>query len=310
MRKISKLGIFLLLVIITIVILMGKSNALGERQVVFTADGDIFSIDIDGKNLKNLTDHPAIDGLPSPSPNGRNIAFNSWRNGDRPKIFIMDTDGKNPKLLIDDRIFDRPTWSPDSMWIAFIKEITHSIVAININSGIVKEIFKTHEIITNRTSWSPDGKKIAFRLLGVKPDEKGDIYTIDVDENLNSKNLRQLTKDPANDEYPSWSPDGKQIVFYSARDGGGIYIMDSDGANVKLIYKTEDSCCPIWSRDGKKIVFSLLRGGIFIMNSDGSEVKQIFKDGGSPSWLEIGSTFNIESEGKWRTSWGKIKQIF
>lgn len=86
--------------------------------------------------------------------------------------------------------------------------------------------------------------------------------------------------------------------------------MDSDGANVKLIYKTEDSCCPIWSRDGKKIVFSLLRGGIFIMNSDGSEVKQIFKDGGSPSWLEIGSTFNIESEGKWRTSWGKIKQIF
>lgn len=60
-----------------------------ERKIVFhmvnrehNGNYDIFSIDVDGKNLKNLTNHPAIDYMPAPSPNGRYIAFISWRKGE------------------------------------------------------------------------------------------------------------------------------------------------------------------------------------------------------------------------------------
>ena len=45
-------------------------------------------------------------------------------------------------------------------------------------------------------------------------------------------NIRRLTNDPAEDEYPAWSPDGQQIVFSSNRDGNEeIYVMDADGSN-------------------------------------------------------------------------------
>ena len=53
---------------------------------------------------------------------------------------------------------------------------------------------------------------------------------------INGKNPRRLTNDLHDDWHPSWSPDGKQIVFSSKRDGGitaEIYVMDADGAILK-----------------------------------------------------------------------------
>lgn len=314
MRKIFILDIFLLLVIITIALtLMHKTNAFEEGKIVFTGEGnpgsDIYSINIGGKNPKNLTNHPAIDNKPAPSPNGRYIAFISWRKG-ASALFIMDVDENNPKLLLDN-VDDRPSWSPDSKWIAFKKE--NRLLTMNINSGEIKEIKFPLGMggffITGMTAWSPDGQKIALMLLGVlgaDGDKFGEIYTINVD----GTNPRRLTNDPLRDESPSWSSDGKQIAFYSYRDGGGIYIMDSDGANVKLIHKISGGCCPSWWNN--KVVFSSVSVKdliIFIINSDGSNIRQIFKGGWMPSWLGL-LPFYVESEGKWKTTLGKIKRGF
>lgn len=102
------------------------------------------------------------------------------------------------------------------------------------------------------------------RLIAFTSNQTGnlDIYTVYVDGN----GLTNLTKNPARDTSPVWSPDGKHIAFESDRDGFmQIYVMNADGSNV--IRLTEDnvihafggqknSSSNLWSPDGKKLIFS------------------------------------------------------
>jgi TolB protein len=62
------------------------------------------------------------------------------------------------------------------------------------------------------------------------------------------KNQRNLTKDPAYDGCPGWSPDDGKIAFASWRDGNmEIYVMDSDGKNIhRLTYHPARDTCPAW----------------------------------------------------------------
>jgi Tol biopolymer transport system component len=68
-------------------------------------------MDADGKNPRNLTNHPAGDGgAPIWSPDGGKIAFNSNRDGNE-EIYVMDADGKNPRNLTNNPASDFfPSW--------------------------------------------------------------------------------------------------------------------------------------------------------------------------------------------------------
>ena len=59
---------------------------------------DIFKADLDGSNLVRLTDTPGYDAEGSYSPDGKQIIFTSFRDGDA-EIYIMDADGKNPRRI-------------------------------------------------------------------------------------------------------------------------------------------------------------------------------------------------------------------
>lgn len=88
---------------------------------------------------------------------------------------------------------------------------------------------------------------------------------------------------PAHNAYPHWSPDGKQIVFHSSRDGNyEIYVMNKDGSSqTRLTSNLAIDRQPRWAPDGKRIVFQSDRDSIsfhgqmiselYLMNGDGSE---------------------------------------
>ena len=90
--------------------------------------------------------------------------------------------------------------------------------------------------------WSPDGKKIIFcSNRGVESEGSEDAYEIYVMD-ADGSNVRQLTTNERSATRPHWSPDGKKVVYHSARDGNPkdwkdheIYVMDADGSNVRRL---------------------------------------------------------------------------
>ena len=152
-------------------------------------------------------------------------------------------------------------------------------------------------------SWSPDGKRIAFvsdrdgHVIKGRPTYE--IYVMDAD----GSNQQNVTNDPHDDRSPSWSPDGKQIVFSARREepfNYEIYVMDADGGNEhRLTNNPRDDRFPSWSPDGERIVFSARKDGhfenkfavtyeIYVMDADGQN-EQRLTDNRNNDWDPVWS---------------------
>lgn len=124
-----------------------------------------------------------------------------------------------------------------------------------------------------RTRNHPDG---TLSFLTTR-DGNFEVYSMDA----SGRNVKNLTNNSALDFWSSWSPDGKQILFYSNRDGNNeIYVMDADGNNQRNISNhPSNDYLPAWSPDGKRIAFTSDRNHksreIYTMNVDGSGLERL-----------------------------------
>jgi Tol biopolymer transport system component len=103
----------------------------------------------------------------------------------------------------------------------------------------------------------PDGTK----TTDFKETSNWDIYRYNVD----GTGRLQLTNDPTSEDQPTWSPDGKTIVYRRLNGKQfDLYLMDADGQNKRelLLDPAHDEKTPAFSRDGKKVVFFSNRDGI------------------------------------------------
>src|SRR4051794_30895218 len=160
-------------------------------------------------------------------------------------------------------------------------------------------------------SLSPDGTKILFaRDPGSSDTSNAHVYVMNVDGSNPVDLTPGNTASKINDDYPSFSPDSKRIVFVSRRADvhGDIFVMNADGSSPTNVTPTDVLAdrAPEWSPDGARIFFDHDLAGnehIAVMNADGSGVQDLgaASDAPSPSpdgtkitfGREIGTTFHI-----------------
>ena len=239
-------------------------------------DGDfeVFVVDADGTNLRQLTNDTHLAINPSWSPDSTQIAFESDRDGDL-EIYAMNVDGTNLRQLTNNAFHDwAPSWSPDGSQIAFTSDRGRGwqVIVMDADGTNLRQL--TNDYVNNGfPSWSPDGTQIAF-----DSDRDGDreIYAANVD----GTDQRQLTTNDRKDERPTWSPDGTRIAFNSDINSHlETLVMEADGSNQRQLTQSNQNTGGVsWSPDSTKIVYGgVIASGptLFVINADGTNQRQL-----------------------------------
>ena len=182
--------------------------------------------------------------LPAFSPDGRQMAFNSNRDGN-PELYVMNVDGTNLRRLTNHPAIDTsPTWSPLGHQIAFTSDRTGSpqIYVVGVDGAGLRRI--TFESYCDRPTWSPSPyNEIAYSS---RTGPGHDIKVVD----LATNEVRQLTFGQGTNESPSYSANGRHLVFSSTRGSGSkqIFVIGRDGRGLRQITHMGNNEMPSWSR--------------------------------------------------------------
>ena len=178
-----------------------------------TGEYHIYKIDINGKNLKRLTNQGIRNQDPAWSPDGQSIAFSSFGN-DGVGIYVMDADGKNPRQIINPLHGGGPPrfpdWSPDGKQIACV--VSNDGVGIYIMDADGQNARRMSPLGTwnYNPAWSPDGKWIAYDAYDAEianplenPNAVRHIFIVSV----KGGEPRQITQHPGQHYSPAWVPE-------------------------------------------------------------------------------------------------------
>jgi Tol biopolymer transport system component len=260
-------------------------------------DGDIFTVGVDGRNLRRLTTSGGGKGSFSWSPDGRQIVFRwdptgtNWNGSDIAVLTVAD-------FTVTTLAHEAwsPAWSPLGDRIAY-----YSAAAEGCGLYLIRpDGSDDHQILAGDAeypAWSPDGRRLAFMSLGFPPGSSAadyELYVVDVD----GTKLQRLTDLTGEDGWPAWSHDGTRIAYtrMPTEEESEIHVMTADGQRDQLITDPNDGIeeySPNWSPNDLYIAYhgyptdeeasSAVRG-LFMVRPDGSGRLLIRPDGFEPAW--------------------------
>jgi len=218
------------------------------------------------------TEHPI-----STSPNGQ-IAWQGFldHNQSTAAIFAAKADGTDVRQLTHPDPGDQdanPDWSPNGSKILFTFVPAHGpseIFVMNADGTGLKQLTHCTGVCNGIAvgKWSPDGSKIVYSVADnpIRPDGNATDEGLWI-MNADGSHPLQFTKPPLPtsiaDNFPAWSPDGKQILFVrnhqtnDSYDDQALFVINRDGTGLKQLTSWGELKAGLehWSPDGKRILF-------------------------------------------------------
>ena len=272
--------------------LTGK-RGISQTQIAFlmqeSAGKEIYLIDFDGHNLRQVTHDDTVNLSPAWSPDAKWIMYTSYA-AHNPDLIMIDTSGQQRQTIHRlPGLNAAPAWSPDMQSIALVLSRDQNSEVYILNKDRQLERLTRHFNIDTSPTWSPDGKKIAFTS-----DRSGtgapQIYIMDSVKGDRSQVTRISFGSGYNDN-PAWSPNGDKIA-YTSREGRKFQIRIYDLNTHKSQLLTSgfgSSEQPSWSPDGRFIIYRKRendRYNLFIQKLGSGEARQLTFSGKghSPAW--------------------------
>jgi TolB protein len=274
----------------------GGIPGIAESKIYFVSDRtghkEVWVMDYDGSNQRQITHQGSISLSPRVSPDGSRLAFSSltksgWEimmysldlnrmvgfarfggtnlspawsadgskiafsssRGGSPQIYVSDASGGNLQRMTTNKGPDvSPVWNRKTgAQIAYVSGQTGLPQVYTMESDGTNQQRMTDQGYAVSPAWAPNGQFLSLawtRKYGPGEPGSSDIYLMDIA----SKQWVQLTHDGGRNDFPSWAPDGRHIVFQSSRTGKEeIWMMLADGTKVRQLTFTGRNTQPNWS---------------------------------------------------------------
>lgn len=179
---------------------------------------DIFEYTIATRQLRQLTFADGYDAECAYSPDGREIVFSSFRDGDQ-EIYICDADGRNARRITRAPGTDGgPFFGPDGRRICYRSDRAGNgnlQIFVNNTAGTAERALTGDDVLNWCPYWHPSGKWLIFTRADFRGRPNFDLYLLRDD----GSQTERVTTDPAFDGLPVFSPDGKYLMWTSRRGG-------------------------------------------------------------------------------------------
>jgi len=268
-----------------------------ESQIAFvsnlTGHRELYIMDYDGANVRQLTRNKSLVVAPTWSPDGKRLAFTTYHQADYPALFLIHADGTGLKFVSTSGSLNVATaWHPRMDLVAITLNIyaNPDIYTVDLASGARKRLTEATGVDISPT-WSSDGKQICFCS-----DRRGSPQLYIMDQDGGNVHCITVGKGRYNCS-PDWSPviddkdRGAWIAFCSLRNKFDIAMIRPTGDDIHYLTQGQgNSEDPSWSPDGRHVVFTSNPAGrrrLYVATVSNGQVRPIPGPEGqitTPAW--------------------------
>ena len=272
-----------------IVLYFTGHKGLGMTSIAFWSDRsshrEIYVMDYDGHNQRQVTKHESISMAPAWSPRLDGLAYVSYFAGP-PGVYFADlATGRKSPIVVDANHNGMPSFSPDGRQLVFARSLEGNweIFRCDRDGGNIRRLTHSAQIDTN-PAWSPNGRDIAFTSAR---SGRPHIYLMDAE----GANLRRVSFDGDYNDGAAWHPAGTHVV-YSSRRRSVFQLALTDLVTLETELLTSGSAgseTPTFSPDGRRVAFSSDRDGrpqIYVVDLRTRATERLTSEGRNwaPDW--------------------------
>jgi len=260
------------------------------HQATFRSPKEIWVMDPDGKNQRQITHYSSTSIEPSVSPDGTKIAFTSYVRGN-PAIFVFSVDPVRDLRFYNQvaSMNGQPSFTPDGKQIVYSSSAGGCcrIFIANLDGSGFRPLTMSRFIDTEPKVNPKTGATVLFSSGRSGPEQ---IYMMTID----GADIQRVSEGTGEASNPSWNPDGASFAFAWTRGYAAgkfnIFVMDpSSRKYVQLTHDEGRNENPSWAPDGAHLAFMSNRTGrsqIWAMLADGTQLQRLTNDGlnYSPAW--------------------------